>query len=217
MLFLHLCVWITIASQFICTLYGFKVWKQLNLTSLMWLSIYFTSEFMRSLVGFVMANLAIRTSLFYHYSGQFSETLLFVFALTILKEKKFRVYISIAYGLALSTFAILEFLNLPIAVKELIRYSEFLDIIIGIVLLRDRLLHQQFLNFKQDPWSVIAMIILATASVSLIAVCSMFFSTENRNLNSVHYFFVYVNCFSILIRYILITIQLKKLKNLTLT
>ena len=197
---------------------------QIKLKPLLWFSMYLGFEFGKSFIGYSMRKMGVHNREFHWYSDQLSEAALFIFALTLIQNKKTRKYISIAYGLAFSTFITVEILQIPIEYRELLTAFELFQIIVGILILQDRLKHHGGRKFSEDPWAIIAFIILSTESISLLAlICRNFVNSRNLyNEPNLMYkkfqlFFSYLNCISVLVRYILISKQLKKFKNLSLS
>ena len=90
---------------------------------------------------------------------------------------------------------------------------ELFQIIIGFTILRDRLQNFNKKSYREDPWSVIAMIILASEVVSLFAIFSRDFLQAAFKFTPSEWIFSYLNCFAVLLRYFLIQLQLIKLKN----
>jgi hypothetical protein len=223
-LILTILCWGIITVQLICSISFIKVWMQIKLKPLLWFSMYIGFEFGRSFIGYSMGKMRIHNREFYWYSAQFAATALFIFALTLIQDKKLRKYISIAFGLIFSTFIILEILQTSIENRHIIVLLELFQITVGTFILRDRLQHHNSSNFGEDPWAIIAFVILSTVSISLLANICFSFANSNiyyNHLNSFYQpllmFFNYLNCISVLVRYILISKQLKKFKNLSLS
>jgi hypothetical protein len=217
LLVFRILVWITITTNFICTITGFIAWKQLKKRSLMWFSILLAGNLIINIVSMVMNHLRINNHEFMNYSNAICNAALLIFALYILNNKKFRIYSYVAYSISLVIFFILELLHWPIAVKELIMPTNIFYVFIGIVIYRDRLPLQINSALQNDPWTLIAIILLATKSISLVATICSFFSSNKPSLHHISFLLVYLNCLAFLICYLLITIQLKKLKTHTLS
>lgn len=215
--FFNLLCWITIIVQLISTIVGIKAWHLFKHKPAFWLSIYSCIEFVRSLIGYLMAASGINNHGFYWYSKDLSALAIFIFGLSLIQEKKLRKYVSIVFAISLLISFTLALLQTSIEIRNLIRHHQLLQISVSAFILRDKVKNNNGLPFKNDPWTIIALVILGSQSISLLSIYSRYFFVSMHSTNVVNILMNYINCFAILFCYLLITIQLKKLKNLTLT
>lgn len=205
----------TIAVQLVSMLTAFSTWLKLRTSPLRWLALYVTIEFCRSSIGSIMAHYSIQNHTFYHYSGLLTQVSFFIFSRSILKDQKRRRFSQWAYGLTFTAFLLLEVFQFPLSVRTVFSFTSIFEIVACITILNDRVYHHEGKRFKKDPWSIIAMAIALTQSLSLICLISYYLFTSHGLRGPIMILFLSVNIISVFVRNSIITNQLWKLRTST--
>jgi hypothetical protein len=213
--YINALVYATLAAQFVAMLVAFTAFLKLRTPALRWVALYVTIEFCRSSIGSIMAHYSIQNHQFYHYSGLLTQVSFFIFSQSILKNQKRRRFTQWAYGLTFTAFLLLEVFYLPLSVRTVFSFTSIFEMVACITILNDRVYHHEGKRFKKDPWSIIAMAIALTQSLSLICLISYYLFTSHGLRGPIMIVFLSVNIISVFVRNSIITNQLWKLRTST--
>jgi hypothetical protein len=159
-----------------------------------------------------MALNSINNHGFFLYSGLLTQIAFLFFSLSILKDEKLRQLTKWAFGLTLSAFILLEIFQLPINVRTIFEFPFIFEIVTGIIILSDRVYHHEGKRFKEDPWSVLALLIVLTQSISMLCLISFYFFTYKWQFDPILNVLLSINVLSVLVRNSFITALLWKLR-----
>jgi hypothetical protein len=209
---IHDCfIGLAITAQLTCTIVALKMWYKMQTKTTLWLMLYITIEFCRSSIGIIMATSGIYTNEFYHYSALLTQTAIFFFAITIIKKKKHQRLTIWGFVIALLAFTSIELIESSNYVKMLFEFPVIFEIFAGVVVLNDRVHNHEGKQFKNDPWSVMVMVIVMTQLISMVSLNVGFFCGFFRIEFEQTFVFI-VNCISVTVRFTVISLQLWKFK-----
>lgn len=212
--YMHALGWLTMTAELGCMIVAFSIWLKTKSNSLLWLMLYTTIEFVRGNIGQRMAEFRINNHSFFHYSSLISMTLLFPFVMSILKEKKHRVRTIWAFAIVSIASIAPEFTISVEQFRPHVHYPNLFKVFAGVMILNDRVNHNDGKRFNNDPWSVIALVFVITESISVICILvgqsAIFLNLPKIYITA--YTFVGI---SITVSYLLFSLQLWKLKKYT--
>jgi hypothetical protein len=170
-------------------------------------SLFIALEFARSVVGGILAYLAVQNVSFYIFSEIFTLTVFFIFAFNFLKRQNVQ---------SIGILAIIGFLYFVIAavnhenhmILDQIQIPLILEVIVSVVILNFRIKNNDNLHFKDDPWSIIAFTLFATLSLSMVSDVASLISIFCNYSPDYTDFFDIINCSMVFIRYTIIGIYL---------
>jgi len=210
--FLYTLAFVLYAYQFAVVAIGAYVWHSVRSNTLFFLLAYAFGEYLVGTTGFTLALLRINNILFHQYASLLYESMLVLFALTLLREKSNRILLKVIFFSTVIALLVLVALPLTAVWETLFNYPYLIEISVGLIVLKDRVNNHEGRTFKEDPWSVISAILIVTG-------CILFFTQLWVTLEG--YFFPYpllshilaiTIVVTLIIKYILISTQLWNLK-----
>ena len=207
-------VFVVLAYQLVTVVYCISVWRSVRSNTLLFLLAFALGEFLVGAIGVILAVLSIHNYLFHQYASLLHESMLVLFALSLLREKTNRILLKIIFFSIVIALLVVIALPLNTAWQTLFNYPYLIEISVGLIILKDRVNNHEGRTFKEDPWSVISANLV-------IAGCIVFFSQLSMTVNTFHDIHAQTlilkiveitNVVTMMIKYILLTTQLWKLK-----
>lgn len=191
---------------------GLYVYSRTKIRALGWLWAYEFLELLSGSIGLYMARNGIYNHLFYHYFTLLTQFSIFQFFMQILKSDKQIRRLKVAYIISIFLFIAFDIAPLMEEIKMLFDFISLFMIFSCVIMLNERIHDHGGLAFRDDPESIIAMILAVTFSVSLFASTASYSIIYLGFPRKYEAIFVIIIGLAIIFKYGLISRQLWKLR-----
>jgi hypothetical protein len=204
-------IWIALTAQLIAVPIAIRAYLRNKSRALGYFVVYIILEALSSSGGIVIGFMGIHNTTFYLYSTFVSSFFFMLFAYEFIRERSYENIVLLLYSAPLIYTALV--IMHPDKHEHLSQFQIFMlfEVAASALILHSQLKNPNGLRFHEDPWSIIAFILVSTLSISLV-------SLEAASIIVVNKFSVtFVDCMSILnagsvfLQHTLVSRQLLKL------
>jgi len=205
-------MWLALTSQLFTVPIALRTYLHNRTATIGYFAIYIVVQAIRSIIGLVLASLAIHNLSFYNYSELFSTSILMLFTYSFPIEKSMKTFVLVLYSFYLIYFGFVLINPDKSELLYQLRMAMLFETVASAMILHSRLKNPNGLRFLQDPWSVIAFTMVSSISLSLLCLAASTVAGYNKITPNLITTLDIGNCVSVFLLYAILSHQLHKIR-----
>jgi hypothetical protein len=204
-------IWIALTAQLIAVPIAIRAYLRNKSGALGYFVVYIILEALSSSGGIVIGFMGIHNTTFYLYSAFVSSFFFMLFANEFMRERSFKNIVLLVYSAPVIYTALV--IVHPDKHEHLSQFQIFMlfEVAASALILHSQLKNPNGLRFHEDPWSIIAFILVSTLSISLVCLEASAIIVVNKFNVTLENYMSILNAWSIFFQYTLVSRQLQKI------
>ena len=207
----YISIWIALTAQLIAVPIAIRAYLRNRSRALGYFVVYIILEALSSSGGIVIGFMGIHNTTFYLYSAFVSSFFFMLFANEFMRERSFKNIVLLVYSAPVIYTALV--IVHPDKHEHLSQFQIFMlfEVAASALILHSQLKNPNGLRFHEDPWSIIAFILVSTLSISLVCLEASAIIVVNKFNVTLENYMSILNAWSIFFQYTLVSRQLQKI------